>query len=60
MGFSPKRAKAVMQGKVKYCIMLGEEIVFSHKSFPVAIQMADQLQKANPGNVYTMKLMEDE
>lgn len=58
MGFSAKRAKAVAQGKVKYCILEGENIVFSHKSFTVAIQMADQLQKANPGINYTMKLME--
>ena len=60
MGFSPKRAKAVMQGKVKYCIMDGENVVFSHKNFAVAVQMADQLQKANPSKAYTMKLMEVE
>lgn len=58
MGFSAKRAKAVAQGKVEYCIMLGEEVVFSHKNFVVAVQTADQLQKANPDKQYTMQLKE--
>lgn len=59
MGFSPKRAKLVAQGKVLYCIMDGENVVYSDKSLIVAIQMADQLQKANPGINYTMKIKED-
>lgn len=58
MAFSAKRAKAVAQGKVKYCILDGDTVIFSHKSFIVAVQMADQLQKTNPDNHYTMKLME--
>lgn len=59
MGFSPKRAKLVAQGKVLFCIMDGDKVVFSDKSFMVAVQMADQLQKANPGINYTMTIKED-
>lgn len=59
MGFSPKRAKLVAQGKVLFCIMDGNNVVFSDKSFMVAVQMADQLQKANPGINYTMTIRED-
>lgn len=58
MGFSPKRAKAVAQGKVIFAIMNGKETVFTHKNFAVAVQMADQLQKANPGINYTMTITE--
>lgn len=54
MGFSPKRMKKVAQGKVMFTIMLGNEEVFSSKNFAVAVQMADQLQKANPKNDYKM------
>ena len=57
MGFSAKRAKMIAQGKVQYCIYNDKGgIVFSNKSFLVAVQMADQLQKANPGINYTMNL----
>lgn len=58
MAFSPKRAKAVAQGKVVYSIMNGTEVVFTSKYFLVAVQMADQLQKANPHNNYTMTITE--
>lgn len=58
MAYSRKRMKQLIEGKVQYCILEGENIVFSSKSFVVAVQMADQLQKANPGINYTMKLME--
>lgn len=58
MGFSPKRAKAVAKGKVVYAIMLENEVVFTSKNFFVAVQMADQLQKANPENKYTMTVTE--
>jgi len=58
MAYSRKRMKQLIEGKVQYCILDGDNIVFSHKSFVVAVQMADQLQKANPGINYTMKLME--
>lgn len=58
MAYSRKRMKAWATGKVKYCILDGDTIVFSHKSFTVAVQMADKLQQANPGICYTMKLME--
>lgn len=58
-GFSPKRAKAVATGKVVYKIFDGSgNVVFSTKSFIVAVQHADLLQKNNPGIVYTMKLEE--
>lgn len=60
MGFSAKRAKAVAQGKVQFCIYNEKgEIVFQDKSFLVAVQMADSLQKANPDIAYTMKLVPD-
>lgn len=59
MAFSPKRAKLVAQGKVLYCVMDGDHVVFSDKNFLVAIQTADQLQKANPGINYTMTIKED-
>lgn len=59
MGFSPKRAKLVAQGKVLYCIMDGDKVAYSDKNFVRAIQMADQLQKANPGINYTMTIKED-
>lgn len=58
MAFSPKRAKAVAQGKVIYAIMNGTEVVFTSKHFFVAVQMADQLQKANPHINYTMTMTE--
>lgn len=58
MGFSPKRAKAVAKGKVVYAIMLENEVVFTSKNFIVAVQMADQLQKANPENEYKMTITE--
>lgn len=58
MGFSPKRAKAVAKGKVVYSIMLENEVVFTSKNFFVAVQMADQLQKANPENEYKMTITE--
>lgn len=60
MGFSAKRAKAVAKGKVNYCIYLGESLEFSSKSFIVAVQMADTLQKQHPENNYTMKVVVDE
>lgn len=59
MAFSPKRAKLVAQGKVLYCVMDGDKVVYSDKSFIVAVQMADQLQKTNPGINYTMTIKED-
>lgn len=59
MAFSPKRAKLVAQGKVKYCIYDDKgELVASHKSFLVALQVADSLQKTNPNINYSMKLEE--
>ena len=59
MGFSANRAKALAEGKVSYCIFLGESLEFSSKSFLVAVQMADALQKQHPENNYTMKIVED-
>lgn len=59
MGFSPKRAKAVATGKVLYCIMNGDETVFSSSNFLIAVQNAERLQKENPGVNYTMKLIEN-
>lgn len=56
--FSPARAKKVAQGKVVFAIMNGTEVVFTSKNFIVAVQMADQLQKANPGINYTMTCTE--
>lgn len=58
MGFSPKRAKAVVQGKVVFAIMDGKNVVFTHKNFAVAVQQADQLQRANPHIKYTMTVTE--
>ena len=58
MAFSPKRAKAVAQGKVIYAIMDGNTTVFTHKNFFVAVQQADILQKANPEIKYTMTITE--
>lgn len=58
MGYSRKRMKQLIEGKVQYCILDGDNIVYSSKSFVAAVQMADQLQKSNPGINYTMKLME--
>lgn len=59
MGFSLKRARAVAQGKVLYCVMLDDVCVFSDKSFLVALQTADNLQKANPDKKYTFTIKED-
>lgn len=56
--FSPKRAKAVAQGRVIFSIMNGNEVVYTSKNFMVAVSMADQLQKANPGINYTMTCTE--
>ena len=58
MGFSLKRAKAVKEGRVRYCIYNGDKLVFSTQSFMVAIQTADAYQKSNPDIPYTMKLEE--
>ncbi len=59
MGYSFKRAKAVVQGKVLYGIYDPDgTLVFSHKSFFVAVQYADTLQKQNPGVNYIMKLVD--
>lgn len=58
MGFSRKRLKMIQEGKVLYCVMLDGEVVFSDKSFLVAVQHADVLQKANPDKRYEMKLQE--
>ena len=60
MGFSPKRLKALKEGRVRYRIYNGELVIFETPSFITAVQMADQLQKANPGTPYTMKLEEVE
>lgn len=60
MAFSPKRAKAVAQGRVIYRIYDGDVCVFEHKNFIIAVQQADLLQKANPATPYTMKLEEIE
>lgn len=57
MGFSPKRLKQLAEGKVVYQILDGEKVLFQHKSFIVAVQMADQMQKTNPSNNYTMKVV---
>lgn len=59
MGYSRKRAKAVAEGKVSYCILLDGQVVFSSKSFLVAVQHADFLQKQNPDAKYEMKILED-
>lgn len=58
MGFSPKRAKAVAQGKVLFAIMDGNKVCFTSKNFAVAVQQADLLQKANPHIKYTMTVTE--
>lgn len=58
MGFSPKRLKAFKDGKVSFCIYSGNECVYTTSNFIQAVQMADSLQKANPGIPYTMKLEE--
>lgn len=58
MGFSPKRLKALAQGKVEYCIYEGPVCVFRDKSFMVTVQMADTLSKTNPNVEYTMKVEE--
>lgn len=58
MAFSPKRAKAVAQGRVMYRIYDGDKCVYESKHFFCALQMADQLQKANPNISYEMKLEE--
>lgn len=58
MGFSPKRAKAVAQGKVVFAIMDGNNVVFTSKNFFVTVHQADLLQKANPHIKYTMTITE--
>lgn len=58
MGYSHKRLKQLLFGKVQYCILLGDQVVFSSKSLKVAISHADMLQRQNPGTPYEMKLME--
>ena len=58
MGYSRKRLKQIIDGKVLYCILLDGEVIFSSKSFMVAVQYADQLQKDNPDKKYEMKLQE--
>lgn len=58
MGFSPKRAKAVVQGKVNYVILADGKEVFASKNFMVAVSHADFLQQANPGICYTMTITE--
>ena len=60
MGFSPKRLKALKDGKVRYCTYCGDECVYTSASFIECVQMADVLQKSNPGIPYTMKLEEVE
>ncbi len=58
MVFSPKRAKAVAQGKVVYAIMDGNTTVFTHKNFFVTVQQLDMLQKASPEIKYIMTITE--
>lgn len=58
MAFSAKRAKALKEGRVRYNIYDSEGMIYSAKTLLEAIQMADRLQKSNPGEVYTMKLEE--
>ena len=58
MGFSSKRAKAIKEGRVRYNIYDENGLVYSSKTFIGAVQMADQMQKANPEVSYSMKLEE--
>lgn len=58
MGFSPKRAKAVVKGKVNYVILADGKEVFTSKHFMVAVSQADILQQSNPGVKYTMIIAE--
>lgn len=58
MGYSHKRLKQLLSGKVQYCILLDGEVIFSNKSFKVAVSHAELLQQQHPDKKYEMKLME--
>ena len=58
MAFSPKRAKAIKEGRVNFNIYDDKGLVYTGASFIVTVQMLDQLQKTNPGVKYSLKLEE--